>query len=227
MASDSRLSLNTTNKQDGNTVVNISVGQSDSSYKTFLIKDNRVGISTYGAADIKGVPIAGYIESFIAGQVVQTDSPEQVANKLLTYFKQLAGPPKTFFLVAGYRQDAGKEPEQYVYTVSVTDNNVSRVNKSDQQGAQWGGENDILSRLILSVGLLDDQGQLLHPAPHSPILWQFFTLQDAIDFAKYAIQVTIDSFKFQPRPKTVGGAVDILVIKPNEAFWVQRKELHA
>ena len=41
---------------------------------------------------------------------------------------------------------------------------------------------------------------------------------DAIDFAKYAIQTTIDTMKFQQRGKTVGGPIDILIIKPDNAF---------
>ena len=62
MAADSRLTLNTEARQPDKTVVNLAVGQSDSNYKLFLAPGN-VGISTYGAADIAGVPIAGYVES--------------------------------------------------------------------------------------------------------------------------------------------------------------------
>jgi hypothetical protein len=52
-------------------------------------------------------------------------------------------------------------------------------------------------------------------------------LQDAIDFAIYAVKTTRDTMRFQTRFKTVGGPVDVLVIKPEKAFLVQRKELHA
>lgn len=58
------------------------------------------------------------------------------------------------------------------------------------------------------------------------IPFNFFTLQDSIDFAKYALQTTIDTMKFENRIKTVGGPIDILVIKPNGGFWINRKELH-
>ena len=60
-----------------------------------------------------------------------------------------------------------------------------------------------------------------------PILWEFFTLQDSIDFAEYAIKTTIDAMKFQRRVKTVGGPIDVLVIKPTGAQWISRKELHS
>jgi hypothetical protein len=50
-------------------------------------------------------------------------------------------------------------------------------------------------------------------------------LQDAIDFSIYAIRTTIDTIRFQARPKNVGGSIDVLVIAPDGAKWIQRKEL--
>jgi hypothetical protein len=58
MASDSRLTLNVTQQKGDKQVVQVAVGQSDSNYKTFLAPNN-IGISTYGAADLEGIPIAG------------------------------------------------------------------------------------------------------------------------------------------------------------------------
>jgi hypothetical protein len=72
---------------------------------------------------------------------------------------------------------------------------------------------------------MDDQGNF-NQVPYYHIPWGFFTLQDAIDYAIYAVRATIDSIRFQPRAKTVGGPIDVLVIKPDGAFWVQKKELH-
>ena len=51
------------------------------------------------------------------------------------------------------------------------------------------------------------------------------TLQDAIDFSIYAIRTTIDTMRFQARPKNVGGPIDVLVITPDETRWIQKKEL--
>lgn len=63
MASDSRLTLNTSSKQ-GKQVISVATGMSDSNYKTFLGAQG-FGISTFGQADIKGVPLSGYIEAFV------------------------------------------------------------------------------------------------------------------------------------------------------------------
>ena len=64
MASDSRLTLNAQTRKDDQPLVQMAVAQSDSNYKTFLAPGN-IGITTYGAADIQGIPIGGYIESFM------------------------------------------------------------------------------------------------------------------------------------------------------------------
>lgn len=224
MASDSRLTLNAQKKQHDQEVVQLAVGQTDSVYKLFLTPKN-IGISTFGAADVEGVPIAGYIESFIgehlSGKGYEVD---EVPQLLVDYFKHFSGPPDVGFHVAGYKAEA-EAFSQHVWGVRVSREEIVRANQSGQQGALWNGETDILTRLIQPVGLLDQAGNLRQVLPHYQIPWRFFTLQDAIDYAVHAIRVTIDSFRFQPRAKTVGGPIDVLVIKPHEAFWLQRKEL--
>jgi hypothetical protein len=52
-----------------------------------------------------------------------------------------------------------------------------------------------------------------------------FTIQDAVDFAVYAIRTTADSMRFQMRPKTVGGPIDVLLLRAKEARWLSRKSL--
>ena len=63
---------------------------------------------------------------------------------------------------------------------------------------------------------------------HKPqVIWDAMALQDAVDFSIYAIRTTIDTIRFQARPKTVGGAIDVMVIGPEGESWIQRKELKA
>jgi len=224
MASDSRLTLNTQRQSGANQIVNLAVGQSDSNYKTFLTP-NGVGISTYGAADIGGVPIGGYVESFINDIVApKALTVEQVADEILKYFRAQKPIPDTFFHVAGYKK-TGNTSEQHVWQVSVAQGTKNKLNPPGDQGAWWGGESDILSRLILPVGILDQNGNVKDKPPTFDIPWGFFTLQDAIDFATFAVRSTIEMLRFQPRAKTVGGPIDVLVIKPTGPSWVQRKEL--
>jgi len=224
MASDSRLSLSTTAKEDDNTIVNMAVAQSDSVYKTFIAPIN-IGITTFGAADINGVPIAGFIDSFIKEELDGKDvTVDQVPDKLLTYFRKCDPPPATHFHVAGYMQ-VDRSYEQKLYVLDVLNNKHENVCKKGEQGAYWGGESDILSRIIMPTAELDVDGALKQTYPYFHVQWQYFTLQDAIDFAVFAIHSTIEAMRFQPRPKTVGGPIDVLVVKPDKTEWIQRKAL--
>ena len=225
MASDSRLSLSAKRQQASTEVVQVGVATSDSAYKTFLTLNN-IGISFFGAPEVSGVPIAGYIESFINEEIYQHElAVHEVPEALIDYFTRLEVTPDSGFLVAGY--EPGEEGlEQHVWEALVKTERIKRLNQPGQQGAAWRGVTDILTRLIMPVEIKDKQGEYKQ-LPHIPIQWGFLTLQDAIDYAKFAVQVTADTMRFHPRPKTVGGPVDILVIKPENGFWVKYKELQA
>lgn len=225
MASDSRLTFHSKQQEEDSQIIQLAVGLTDSHQKLFLGAGN-IGIATFGAAEVEGVPIAGYIESFMDEYLAQGDySVEEVPPTILEYFRALPGPPNAGFIVAGYQTVEGIA-EQHVWETLVGIENVKKVNKPNTYGAWWRGETDILARLVQPVGHQGAEGTF-KPLPHYHIQWRFFTLQDAIDYAIYAVRATIDTMRFQPRPKTVGGPIDVLVIKPNEAFWVQRKALHA
>lgn len=203
-------------------IKNISVEFTDSNNKLFLA--NNIGISSFGRSDIKGAPISGYIESFINEELdAGNNKIKDVAEKLRSYFRIFEEIPKTYFHVAGYEIEDDKYV-QYVWFVDVEKDSIKRLNKPDLSGANWGGETDILSRLIQKNGIIDN-GEV-KPYPYYRIPWTFFTIQDAIDFAIYAIRTTTESMRFQQRKRTVGGPIDILVIKPNGAYWIQKKELH-
>lgn len=197
----------------------------DNAYKTFM-SPNGIGISVCGCSSINGSPITGMIEEFLLknGDL----SVSELALKIREHFSSLAPKDVIEFVVAGYEQKNGDFVQQ-IYRV-ITNCTEPQIVDTTNSGALWGGETDILSRLISDVYLRNEQpdgkeNYTLH-AGH-PILWGFFTLQDSIDFAQYAIKTTIDAIKFQRRVKTVGGPIDVLVIKPTGAQWISRKELHS
>ena len=222
MAADSRLSLNT-KKAVGQSITNyISVGQSDSNQKLFLT-DSGVGISTVGDADIQGVPIAGLIEQFISQVVANKQlTPDKVADEIINYFNLQSIVPDTQFCVAGYEKS---KQIQQVYHVVVKSKIKNMINNIDPYGAWWAGEIDIISRILNPSAEVDPANgnaiKAIHPFIQIP--FNYFTLQDAIDFSVYAVRTTIDTIRFQPRPKTVGGPIDVLVIKPTEAKWIKKK----
>lgn len=225
LAADSRLTLQTQEQKPGGVVINLAVGQSDSNYKLFS-SSRGIGLATYGAADIAGVPIAGYIETFLR-EVVDGNSLEidQIPDELVAYFSTFSPVPDTGFLVAGYKQ-AGASVEQQVWRVALSNSSKEMLNKGGNYGASWGGESDILAGLVQPVATLDQAGNIAQKLPTFGVPWQFFTLQDAIDFAVFALRSTIEAIRFLPRAKTVGGPIDVLVIKPGATEWVQRKQLH-
>lgn len=221
MASDSRTTYTTTTKQpDGVIKERIGVQTTDSTYKTFLCPNN-VGISTCGTASISNVPIAGFIEKFIIDKVSIDCTVQEVAHGLLDYFSQYTPIPDTHFMVAGYNEQKQRE----VYTVYVASGTVE-LQDTLSPGIIWDGESDVFKRLVKTVAIKNNDGTYTN-IPSYSTGYNFFTLQDAIDYAEYAVDVTIKTMFFQDRVKTVGGAIDILAIKPNGSFWIKRKELHA
>ncbi|GET32644.1 hypothetical protein PbJCM13498_15070 [Prolixibacter bellariivorans] len=227
MASDSRVTINSEQQTPDGKKLLLAAGMSDSNNKTFLFQD-KIGISTFGQADIKGAPVSSFIEKFIREHESEDPSVSEFANDLNTHFRTFDPIPDVGFHVAGY-DDTEYGLKQMVYQVAplhdlVQIKNTDLPNGDPTQGAAWGGEGDILARLIQPVFSRDENGDY-QQLPFFPIPWQFFTLQDAIDFAVYAIRTTIDSVRFLPRAKTVGGPIDVLVIKPSESIWISKKEL--
>ena len=203
MAADSRATLNMVKTENGSQTVHLNVVQSNTVRKLFLFED-RVGISAFGEAAINGVPISGYIDTFLSG--LKTRSEVQVvASEILKFFSFFEPKPKAGFHVAGYEKG-----EQVLYQVLIDKNETRRTNPPGAQGAAWAGESDILTRLLQP--LYEKRDEKFMPLPYFQIPWGFFTIQDAVEFARFAIRTTADSMRFMPRPKTVGGPIDVVVI---------------
>lgn len=254
MASDSRSTYTKTNVRDGKVIVKFGAHYTDTTYKTFLC-DNRIGISTCGDGTLCGKSIAGHIENIINNVYSKDDSVEAVSHKMLKYFNDLSGKNDVTFHVAGYKKEEDKDIA-VVYSVSTASGQVKLL-REGLCGANWDGERATLTRLMknsyvvpqenaIPIGTItlnkkDENGndssvvlknQIAIPGgslcqSELDVAWDLMTLQDGIDFAQYAIKTTIDTMRFQTESKTVGGPIDILVIKPNGAQWIQHKELHA
>lgn len=216
MAADSRLTLNTKVPVAGGTR-DLSIQFSNATRKLFSTRRG-VGISTCGDAGIKGNPIAGYLMQFALEH--PTDEPEQLARKLTPFLKVLNPSLDATFHVSGY-DNAGV---QYVARVFTFDGSVRPIDTSIQ-GVIWNGELDVMQRLLNEVWEADASGMPAGKLPRYTIPWNYFSLQDAVDFAKFAMETTIGAIRFQDRPKTVGGPVDVLVLKRNGGEWIQRKSL--
>ena len=237
MASDSRTTFNTQDFSplpDGKGAIitrNQGVHYSDTTYKTFLAPNNS-GISTCGTAAIDGKPLTGYVEKFIHEFVEKETDVSSIPQLILDHFRSYTPIPDIIFQVAGY-SNVDSALCQKAYRVFVAANHIEELDTSSQ-GAAWNGETEILSRIINSLWTqrkgkdpkTGDDIFLYDELKAPPIPWNFFSLQDGIDFATYAINTTIETMRFQERLKTVGGPIDILIIKPDGAFWASHKTLH-
>lgn len=225
IAGDSRLTINwhETDPETSNQN-HYSITATDSNRKVFQIKD-KFGLATFGAADIKGIPIAGYITQFIEENIDDETQIDDIPGFLHDFFGEGLDYPQTSFYVAGYKLE-NKVSVPYVYFISIARKSTTRVNIQNDNiifNANWGGELEVMSRLMSTVKMKQDDEWTEVKAPEVP--FYFFTLQDAIDFSVYAVRTTIETFRFQQRLRTVGGPIDILAIFPRGTRWINRKEL--
>lgn len=225
LAGDSRLTLNWNQEIEGKNN-NYSITASDSNSKVFQIKE-KFGLATFGAADIKGIPISGYINQFIEEKIKDETEIDEIPQFIHEFFGDNLGKPNTSFYLCGYKIENGISIP-YIYFLDINQTVTTRINFAGDQiqyGANWGGESEVMTRLLNNIKIHNGTDWIEVNATGIP--FNFFTLQDAIDFSIYAVRTTIETFKFQQRIKTVGGPIDILAIKPNEIQWIRRKELTA
>jgi hypothetical protein len=185
---------------------------SDSTRKLFCVSE-RFAIATWGEAFINGLPTGHHVNDFIlATGGAEFGTPEELADKLLAHFVGLSPKAVLSFMVAGYD---GVTPS--VFVLQVVGCSKTRVNWDTtanvvRYGAHWGGDYDVVGRLV---------------GGHNAIAWQLMNLQDAIDITRHLIRTTIDQMKFEARIPTVGGLVETITATPTRCKFLVRKELHA
>jgi hypothetical protein len=228
MASDSRQSVTIEGKNPEGTPFKVETVNSDAVIKTYLLEKQQIGISNFGQDLLGGIPTASHIKRFIEEELKTNDDVTTVPQKLKEYFRKSFPNADAGFHVAGYRKE-GKVSVPYVYSCHVAKNEVGRRNLkpdgSPAYGATWSGQGDILSSILIPVTIKDEKGSDKAIRSPAPVIWDAMSLQDAIDFSIYAIRTTIDTMRFQARPKNVGGPIDVLVLTPDESRWIQRKAL--
>lgn len=175
----------------------------------------------------------------------------QIANELLKFIQSRyskAFPsqepntkkPMLGMLIGGYSSEQFFADE---YTIEIplqqnwVDRRPNQPNGSPSFGADWFGQTDALTRLIkgydpVSLNELVKRGVDANIVEKwtqdnlSELLLVFngMPLQDAIDFAEYAVQVVIGRWRFGPGAPLCGGEIDIAVITPRGFQWAHRKQ---
>ncbi len=237
MASDSRQVITIETKSpDGKSLKKIETINSDNVYKTFLLpRFNKsidpifqVGVNSFGQDLLGGISTSSHIKRFVEEKLKDEDSVTTIPKKLVNFFRKDFPTADTGFHVVGYKKE-DKKSIPYVYYCHVGKNifNQRKNVKPDgslNYGATWSGQIDVLAGILQPPSLTGPKGKALTMKKY-PIIWGAMSLQDAVDFSIYAIRTTIDIIRFQARSKNVGGHIDVLVITPEGAKWIQRKEL--
>jgi hypothetical protein len=220
MASDSRQSITIEGKTpDGKPLPKIETVSSDFVYKTYLLGRQRVGINSFGEALLGKINTESHIRRFSEEVLDDDDDVTTIPRKLVDFLRRDFPQADSAFHLAGFKR-AEKKSVPYVFFCHVGKDKVQRQNVAPDSenvvyGATWGGQADVIASLV----------QPTQAQPKPPIIWDAMTIQDAIDFAIYAVRTTIDTMRFQARPKNVGGPVDVLLVSPDEPpRWIQRKE---
>ena len=217
MAADSRMTvLRSEDHEEGGEKKQVrqQLVLSDSAYKVVELRKVGVGISVYDAGIINNQPVESHVYRFEEEALSEGDDVAAVAAKFHQYFRDNYANTAVGFHVAGYRLE-GKASVPHVLVGHTTrETEIRRVNATDKGDVQYGV---VRAGDVLVANRLIDQKYLP--------LFAAMPLQDAIDYAVHLIRTTIDTLRFEPRFPSVGGPIDILVMKPGGMEWVQRKEL--
>lgn len=220
--------------------------------KVARVKDHPIGVMTLGLASIEARSIQSLIMEFeytydgvSAGP---TYTVRKVADDLLRFIStryEAAYPKATHDQALGSYVGGFSANEffssQFVYEFPTSTDwtilHPDRPNGSKDFGASWWGQTDPLTRLIRgfsSPGMDElvrrgaDQAMVRKWADDGvsamQLVFDGMPLQDAVDFADFAVQVTIGAFRFASGPPLCGGDVDVAVIRPGAFQWARRKQ---
>jgi hypothetical protein len=258
LAADSRVTLN----------VQVQVPQGpqvllpatfDNATKLLKVKgQDYVGAITYGAGAI-GLQEPRTAHSFIPefeSSLANTQrlSVQDFAQRLSDFFMArwveagmpVPGPPgqDMVFLVGGYDDGAayGRIFEIFVPSKPAPHETLP----AGQFGATWGGQHQIVSRLINGFDPMAPQVareflHALHEVPQgqldpldvdlrtklaAKIPWQFLPLQDCVDLSIFLVRATITLQKWTVDIRGVGGAVDVATVTRIKGFeYIQQKAI--
>ncbi len=221
--------------------------------KLFNIGKHPIGVLTYGVGNLGKRSVEGVLQEFNATIPTSNLPVEQAAIKLYDYVREdynqafqvvpVAQKPAMGFLIAGYsvltQVPAGAIKyicEEWEF-VLPQDAAPKRVRAADEFGAAWRGMAVWFSRLFFGIdGRITEQlraagapadlvNQLTTGLP-MPIIFESMPLQDAVDFAEFVLNVTINSSRFEIGVPVCAPPLDLAVVKPEVGFkWIRRKPL--
>lgn len=151
-------------------------------------------------------------------------------------------------LIAGYNPDGSHKVKVIIVPHDLENLHRDSNSKNLEFGSSWIGQKDVVSRIILGFDPRMENLSFMKKAVSQEgkeevmkqigglqysIQWGTMTLQDAIDFAKLAIETTSAIQRFSDGTLSdpgdmpgVGGPIDLAVISPKKGFvWISKKNL--
>jgi hypothetical protein len=114
------------------------------------------------------------------------------------------------FHVVGHSKDVNGEPFAGTRLISI--GKTGKLEKHEGLGCSVSGDASVVNKIW--------QGG---PTPS----FEVFSLQDAIDYAKFLIRTTADYQRFSGKMPTVGGEIDIALVTSYRGFqWISQKPLY-
>lgn len=220
--------------------------------KVTRIKDYPVGVMRWGIDSINSRSIHSLIMEFEHGykRCGENDgyTVHQIVGDLISFiharydaaFPSGSGKPILGLFVGGFSNKSFFADEfKYDFSADSTPI-VVRQNTPygvPDFGANWYGMTDALVRLFQGYDV-DALNELVRRGVDPQIISQWITdqvpalkivfdampLQDAVDFAEYAVQLVIGRFRFGQGLPLCGGDIDIAVITPDRFRWSKIKK---
>lgn len=182
----------------------------------------KFGVASYGIGILNQKTIYHHIKE-LETKVSCEDFKEvtKVAQEIHKYFdeqlkkqiRDIDQAPDDFyplgFQIVGYDNEEGK-------TIEVNIGKKSKITPRSGIGCTVSGDIKVVIKLW----------ELRKEIPQQGAIYGSFSLQDAIDYAKYLINTTANYQRFANIIPTVGGSVDIAMITPYKGFiWIESKKL--
>jgi hypothetical protein len=239
----------------------------DNANKIFnLVKGKPLGCAIFGSGSIGSASIGTLIKDFRVKLSVhdpeknefkfdiENYTMEQVSRLLADFLaeksQKLKGPELAAItiglLVGGYSSGESLGESWSIEITQGVAGKPTKLREKDVPGASWGGQGEVLQRIVLgySQGLfqvlsqvsqptrlpqqiMQELGPLLSANLQAPLVFAPMPIQDAIDLGRFLVHAAIMFSRFLPGPQVVGGPIEIAAITKHEGFkWISRKHYY-
>jgi len=148
--------------------------------------------------------------------------------------------PSLGMIVAGYSTGQDMAEEYQITIANGMASGLQLLRPKEESGVTWNGVIEPLSRLLVGydprlesvlrdqLGIPQDQATqamaIIQQSLYTPLVIPPMPLQDAIELARFLVDLATNYARFAPGAPTVGGPTEIAVISKHEGFkWVNRK----